>query len=137
MAGDDHSAQRDLTGVWQGLYVYPWGRSEGFVATLVQSGDHIGGTTHETATQGRAKGKTLYAIVDGTRSGSAVTFRKTYDGSGGWTHTVFYSGQLSADGAEIDGEWRIPPFPPGRFLMIRQGGKEEVVTRRVAVDVEI
>lgn len=137
MASDQPITNESLTGVWQGLYVYAWGRSEGFVASLVQSGDHIGGTTHETATGGRAKGKVLYAIVDGRRSGSTVFFHKTYDGTAGWTHTVLYSGHLNADGTEIEGDWSIPPRGAGRFLMIRQGGSEAVVERRVAVDVEV
>jgi hypothetical protein len=122
----------DITGVWQGLYVYDWGRSEAFVATLLQFGDHLGGTTHE-----RAQGKTRYATIDGRLAGSAVFFRKTYDGACGWGHTVVYSGRLSSDGLEIDGEWRIAPHKPGRFLMIRQGRSGEAAERRVSVDADV
>ena len=38
---------QNLTGVWQGLYTYPNSESVSFVATLIDSGGALSGSTHE------------------------------------------------------------------------------------------
>jgi hypothetical protein len=110
----------NLTGVWQGLYSYDWGDDEGFVATLLHTGTMIYGSTHENDTRGWSDTPVLFALIEGRCDAAQVSFRKTYDGSGGWSHTVQYDGVLAPDGAEIQGTWFIPGEATGRFLMIRQ-----------------
>jgi hypothetical protein len=109
----DANAQ-NLTGVWQGLYTYPDGLSVSFVATLIESGSALTGSTHEPSPTG-----TLYASLTGSRDGSAVAFRKTYEGAGPSYGTVDYAGTLSTGATEIEGRWSIPGAWSGKFLMIR------------------
>ncbi|HUO92830.1 MAG TPA: hypothetical protein VMU22_07905 [Rhizomicrobium sp.] len=111
-----------LTGVWQGFYSYPRALAPvQFTATLIESQSWLTGTTHEPMDVGPNKGETIYATLSGSRDGMSVTFDKTYDGSGGRTHTIHYEGTLSEDGTEIEGRWIIRASWAGRFLMIRSG----------------
>ncbi|MBC6982129.1 hypothetical protein [Caulobacter sp. 17J80-11] len=129
------SAAPALTGVWNGRYSYDGPYAPGdFVAVLFETGGHVGGTTHEPDWTGATADRLLYATVEGARQGADVRFVKTYDGSGGQTHTVRYTGVLSACGAEIEGAWSIPGACSGRFLMIRPAGPAMAVERE-AVEV--
>jgi hypothetical protein len=110
---------RNLTGVWQGLYTYPNGQSVSFVATLIDSAGALSGSTHEPGAHGDASSGTLYATLAGQRSGSAVTFRKTYEGKRPRYRAVDYAGTLNADATEIEGRWMIPGVWSGKFMMIR------------------
>ena len=47
MAERGQADAQDLTGVWNGLYSYPDGLSVTFVATLIESGGALSGSTHE------------------------------------------------------------------------------------------
>jgi hypothetical protein len=114
----DTQAQ-DLTGVWNGLYSYPDGRSVTFVATLIESGSTLSGSTHEPCVGGDCPSATLFASLMGSRDGSAVTFRKTYEAAGPRFSTVNYAGTLNADATEIEGRWMIPGVWSGKFMMIR------------------
>jgi hypothetical protein len=120
-----------LTGVWHGLYTYA-SQPEPiyFVATLIESGSSLTGSTHESAIGEHGAPLTLIAALSGSRHGQAILFTKTYDGSGGWTHTVAYDGTLNADRTEIEGRWTIGIEASGRFLMIRSSGTTEAVIRR-------
>jgi hypothetical protein len=127
------SAQ-SLTGVWQGTYSYPLGLgSVSFVATLIEAGNWLTGTTHEPGHWGLGRGAnvTLYASLLGSRHGGTVTFVKTYEGSNPNYQTVQYEGTLSGDGTEIEGRWIISRIWSGKFLMIRPPGKAESVSRKV------
>jgi hypothetical protein len=122
------AATQNLTGVWNGLYSYPDGRSVTFVATLIDSGSTLSGSTHEPCVGGDCPTATLFATLMGSRSGSAVTFRKTYEADSPRYGTVNYEGILNADATEIEGRWMIPGVWSGKFLMIRplrEGLKEE------------
>ena len=120
---------QDLTGIWHGLYSYPHNRpAVSFVATLIQSGSTISGTTHERCGSGGRASQWLYATLLGRRHDKAVAFVKTYDGDNPHYGCVAYEGTLSADGTEIEGRWVVPGNWSGRFLMIRSAGKEEAVT---------
>ena len=110
---------QNLTGVWNGLYSYPDGRSVTFVATLIDSGSTLSGSTHEPCVDGDCPAATLFATLMGSRSGSAVTFRKTYEVPNRRWGTVNYEGRLSADATEIEGRWSIPGVWSGKFMMIR------------------
>lgn len=112
----------NLTGVWQGLYSYPFGASVSFVATLIDSGGSLSGSTHEPCSFD--SGRTMYAMLEGTREGRAVSFLKTYQNAGPrYGSVVRYRGALSGDATEIEGRWTIWKILSGKFLMIRSAGK--------------
>jgi hypothetical protein len=122
----------NLTGVWQGLYSYPLYREPVyFVATLIHSGAMLSGTIHESEVGRSGAPLTLFAYVSGSKHESAVTFTKTYDGSGGWGHAVQYDGLVNGDATEIEGGWEIKNEWGGRFLMIRSPGATEAIARRI------
>ena len=120
-----------LTGVWHGLYTYA-NQPEPvyFVATLIESGSHLSGTTFESAVGQTGAPLTLNALIEGTRAGVSIAFLKRYDGSGGWHHGVAYEGTLNGERTEIEGGWTIGSAASGRFLMIRSSGASETVVRR-------
>jgi hypothetical protein len=121
----------NLTGVWHGLYSYAAYREPVyFVATLIDTGSMIAGTTHESEIGESGAPLTLFASIDGQKNGHSVSFTKSYDGSGGWDHSVAYDGELSTDCSEIEGQWTIAGKASGRFLMIRNRGVTESVMRK-------
>jgi len=123
--------EQNLTGVWHGLYSYADGVWVSFVATLIQSGSSLTGSTHEPSILGG--GKTATATLAGSRQASAVAFVKTYDGAGPvYQNPVHYDGALNGDATEIEGRWTIRPILSGKFLMIRSAGKAEAVVRKEA-----
>ena len=121
-----------LTGVWNGLYSYPRAlKPVSFTAILIETGTSFSGTTHEKDNSGGTVGAMLYATLSGQRQGFAVSFLKSYDGTEGWTHSVEYEGQLSGDGTEIEGRWRVPGVWSGKFLMVRAGDAQRTLERKV------
>ncbi|TCR64229.1 hypothetical protein [Bosea sp. BK604] len=121
----------DLTGVWHGLYTYEMAAEPiYFVATLIESGRWLTGSTHESEIGRNGAPLTLFAMLEGGRDELSVRFTKTYDGTGGWSHSVAYDGTLSAYATEIEGRWTIGREASGRFLMIRSAGASESVVRR-------
>ena len=122
----------NLTGVWQGLYSYPDGRSVSFVATLIDSGRALTGATHEPCVGRDCPAATLFATLAGRHNGSMVTFRKTYDGSIPRYGAVDYAGLLNGEATEIEGRWIIPGVWSGKFLMIRPERSAESVEREAA-----
>lgn len=131
------SAPKDsLTGIWHGLYSYAAFREPVyFVATLIDGGSFFSGSTHEQEVGETGAPLTLFAGIDGRKSGQSISFTKAYDGSGGWDHTVAYEGRLNADGTEIEGLWHIGAQANGRFLMIRSRGATEAIARKRFVKV--
>jgi hypothetical protein len=123
--------RHDLSGTWQGRYSYFGPREPvGFVAVVIDVVGSLGGTIHERCSEGEATGDHLYATLSGRHTGSAVTFVKTYDGTGGWKHSVDYEGTINEDGTEITGHWQVRDewgVWTGPFLMIRANGKEDAV----------
>lgn len=131
MAEQDRGGERNLTGVWNGLYTYPDGRSTAFVATLIESGGALSGTTHEPGTVGADLGATLYASLAGARHDSSVGFTKTYDRADDFHRSpIVYQGALNGDGTEIEGRWTIAKVWSGKFLMIRSPGQAEKAERK-------
>jgi hypothetical protein len=127
------SSETNLTGVWHGLYSYSDGLSVSFVATLIDSGLSLSGSTHEPRTFGNSRSQTLFADVSGSRQGAAVAFLKTYQDAGPQYGTVQYEGRLSGDATEIEGRWAIGAMRAGKFLMIRSAGKAVEVKRKKTV----
>ena len=121
-----------LTGIWQGLYTYAH-RPEAvsFVATLIENGNSLSGSTHEPCVGEDCPCDTLYATLLGSRQDSAVAFVKTYDAAGPFFQDpVTYEGALSADGTEIHGFWNIHRRWFGKFLMIRSSGQSATASRK-------
>ena len=129
MPHDVEVGSDSLTGVWQGRYVYGNGQDRAFLATLMEFGAFLSGTTHELNSDGHGA-EEQFAMVEGSRAGRSVRFVKTYDGSGGWSHSVSYEGTVSSDSTEIDGRWSIENAASGTFLMMRSGGKSVAATKR-------
>jgi hypothetical protein len=120
MTGSTNAAG-DLTGVWNGVYKQTLLGSVPFTATLIQSGDQIGGSTHEPCIRSDCPRKTHLAILSGHRSGHSIAFVKTYDPPGFGFDTVRYVGELNADATEIAGMWSIGSAFFGAFVMTRAG----------------
>jgi hypothetical protein len=130
------STSSNLTGVWHGLYSYDLAMAPVyFVATLMSGPSWISGTSHEAVNEIFGQALTLFATLEGSLDSPKVAFVKSYDGSGGWSHSVPYNGALSPDATEIEGTWEIadPGYSPttGRFLMIRSEGASEAVVRAI------
>ena len=127
MTEQGHAGEQNLTGIWNGLYNYPNGRSTSFVATLLDSGGALSGTTHEPGSLGGM----LYASLAGSRNDSAVGFTKTYDRPG-LLHRkpIVYEGTLNGDATEIEGRWTIQEVWSGKFMMVRSGGQAASVERK-------
>jgi hypothetical protein len=131
MTTPDRSAARNLTGIWNGLYTYPDGRSTSFVATLIDAGGTLCGTTHEPSTLPSSPAATLFANLTGSHRGSMVTFTKTYDAPDRMHRSpILYEGALNADASEIEGRWTIMSVWSGKFLMIRSAGEEAKAVRK-------
>lgn len=121
--------KRNLTGIWNGLYTYGDGRSTSFVATLIESGGSLSGTTHELSTA--AAGVMLFASLAGARSDSTVTFTKTYERPDAFHRSpIRYEGVLNGEGTEIEGRWTIMRLWSGKFLMMRSPGQELKAERK-------
>src|ERR1700678_31898 len=128
----ERPSAQNLTGVWHGTYSYATDRVPmSFVATLIETGSTVSGTTHEPCAFGGSPNEILYATLSGSRQDSAVAFVKTYDGANPHYGTVVYEGTLSRDGTEIEGRWMVPGNWSGKFLMIRSAGRTEAVVRTV------
>jgi hypothetical protein len=126
----------DLTGVWNGIYKQTSVGSVPFTATLVQSGDHLGGSTHEACIRPDCPRKTHLAILSGHRSGRSVSFIKTYDPPGFGFDTVRYVGELNTDATEIAGMWSIGSAVSGAFVMTRAGRRTRVKAEAELTTVE-
>jgi hypothetical protein len=114
--------QGTLAGTWRGQYLYPDGRqSVDFV--FVFEADACRGRSEESNTFGDKSAPTLYADLScdslAINPGENIVISKTYDGTGNVSHTVTYSGILSADLREIAGQWSIERMR-GAFNMRRQ-----------------
>jgi hypothetical protein len=115
--------QPSITGVWDGLYIYPRIRKPvSFLAVILDLSGAISGTTQETPREGRSAGHTLNAEIAGAHRTGSVSFRKAYiDAPFGYDRPVDYDAALNADRTEIEGHWKIAGLLSGKFLMIRSG----------------
>ena len=82
MTGAAPASEQNLTGVWHGLYTYANGLSISFMATLIDSGSVLSGSTTEPCTTGQCPSDTIHANLAGRRQASAVTFTKIYEQAG-------------------------------------------------------
>ncbi len=125
--------RESLTGVWQGRFNYPAQLAPvDFVATLIEIGDSVTGTTHEPGGSIGAKGSMAYASISGHRDGQHITFVKSYD-IGEEREPIEYDGMINADATEISGHWIIFGNWGGTFQMIRSPGKTAAVKRKATI----
>jgi len=131
MIGPISANCRKLTGVWQGVYTYPHKHlTVPFVATLIEAGQLISGSTHESCLLYGNPNEILFATLQGNRDANAVIFVKTYEGTNPNYRTVNYVGSLNAAVTEIEGRWIVPGSWSGKFLMLRSGDIPEAVSKR-------
>jgi len=118
----------DLTGVWDGSYIQPSFGMVTFLTTLIETGGALGGSVTEPCMMASCPVSTHHASISGQRSGSTVSFVKTYDPPGYGYDKVFYEGVVNADATEISGRWRLPGAAlSGSFLMVRSSRTGEAV----------
>ena len=104
-----------FNGSWRGSYSYnpsPTAAAQAsndFTLTLQVSGSQVTGDVTEPNTFGTAGVAFLHATIIGQINGDTITFRKTYDGTGGQTHFVDYTGTIDRLTNTISGTWIIPP----------------------------
>lgn len=108
----------DLSGQWRGVYSNN-GQNVPFDLTLQQVGEQIMGTTTEPNTFGTSDAAFLLGGFHGDFRNGQVSFTKTYDGTGGQTHSVTYTGRMMSNGRRIVGTWRLVGGANGTFEMVR------------------
>jgi hypothetical protein len=99
-----------IAGVWNGTYYYPDGRRP-VPFTFRFDSSQCSGRSEETNTFGDRNTPKLFANLKCEISvltpGEKITILKTYDGTGGVSHSVVYTGTVSADLTQISGYWTI------------------------------
>ena len=74
----------------------------------------------EPNTFGDKTSKNLYASLTGAVSGNDIQWVKTYDGTGGVSHSVTYQGKIDRKAGKIVGKWQIKADWSGPFELSRQ-----------------
>lgn len=112
-----------LEGAWSGTYYYPNGNKQQpvrFIFTFGPTG--CSGRSEEPNTFGDRSVPRLFAnlscSVTSLSPGQVITIVKTYDGTGGVSHSVLYTGTVSPDMRTIYGRWAIKSTR-GDFIMSR------------------
>lgn len=124
-------ADYDLSGQWSGIFNYPsMFPPNSFEATIRDAGGVITGLITQPREVFDAPGAPRQAVIEGSRSGSTLSFVKIYDDLE--RPTPHYHGTIQPGGDEIEGEWTIPGDWSGTFLMIRGSRAGESVERRVS-----
>lgn len=110
-----------LTGAWKGRYDYPDDRpGVDFTQELTFSLGRVTGFVSEPNTFGDSTSKNLYAVFDGSVAGNEIEWVKTYDGTGGISHSVNYRGTLDRNAKKITGRWSIEGSWNGPFELTLQ-----------------
>jgi hypothetical protein len=130
MSESERAAAESLTGVWNGVFRQRLVGSVNFTATLIESGNHITGPTHEPCIQFFCPRRTHLATLAGYRQGRTVSFMKSYDPSGFGYDAVAYCGELNSDATEIAGTWTIGSGFSGEFVMTRPGRNTKAPERK-------
>ncbi|MDX2237562.1 MAG: hypothetical protein NW203_08350 [Hyphomonadaceae bacterium] len=117
-AAQSNQSAVNLTGAWRGVYAGDGNANTEFTATMSSLGSRLSGAMVEPNTFGSGDVAFLLSTITGQIDGSSVVFLKTYDGSGGQSHTVRYEGRISANGRRIAGTWTTGGVS-GPFEMVR------------------
>jgi hypothetical protein len=112
--------QHSLAGEWTGGYISADGADvNAFDVKLSQAGSTLAGTIYEANSFGDPqKALFLTSTLTGSVQNDVVTFTKTYDGSGGVSHSVSYTGRLEPNGRRIRGAFNAAGAT-GTFEMVR------------------
>jgi hypothetical protein len=113
-------ADLDLSGLWTGAFSYSGSMTTvAFDTSLEAAQGALGGVVQEL-THVRRPPRRVTASLQGRRDARFVSWIKSYDEPQlpGYEEPVAYEGELSGDGVEIRGVWRLPGAH-GTFLMIR------------------
>jgi hypothetical protein len=113
-------AASPLTGSWKGHYEYPNGSGRtavDFTQDLTFSQGLVTGYVSEPNTFGDKTSKNLYASFSGAVAGNDIQWVKTYDGTGGVSHSVTYQGKLDRRARKIVGKWQIGTGWSGPFVL--------------------
>ena len=74
---------------------------------ICRSGTAYEGRTREPNTFGAPGAAELFAALRIQVEGARVHWRKTYDGTGGQTHSVDYAGELDPASGMLRGRWHV------------------------------
>jgi hypothetical protein len=123
MLNERESQAQRIGGRWLGRYYYPGKQAdrppvEFEIVLEVPVAGKVGGRMSEPNTFGTPGVPFLYANVSGDISGNVLRFIKTYDGTGGQSHSVIYIGTFNETWTTLVGSWRINETT-GRFDMRR------------------
>jgi Caspase domain len=115
------STTGSIAGLWSGTYYYP-NNNQPVAFTFSFGSAGCSGRGEEPNTFGNKSAPKLFAdlscSVTALSPGQVVTIKKTYDGTGGVSHSVIYTGTVSADLHTISGQWAINATR-GNFTMSR------------------
>jgi hypothetical protein len=124
-------ADHDLSGHWTGIFNFPSLLPPGpFEAVIRDIAGAISGVTTEPGCMFDPPGTILDAVLDGSRDGALVAFRKIYSDELR-PDVVHYQGHIQPGGDEIQGEWAIAGDWSGTFLMVRGSKAAAAAERRV------
>jgi Caspase domain len=112
----------NISGVWKGTYSYSNGNQPPVNFTVSFGPNGCSGRSEEPNTFGNKSAPKLFANLSCSDPalvpGRLMTINKTYDGTGGVSHSVIYSGTVSADMHTISGRWAVNSAR-GNFTMSR------------------
>jgi hypothetical protein len=111
-------SEPDLSGVWDGKYSYmaSAGRQEvPFLLQLSVLRASVSGRITEPNTFGDRSSDKLFASVVGIVEGRRLRLVKTYDGTAGQRHSVYYEGTVDPGAMTITGNWVMSERWGGTF----------------------
>jgi hypothetical protein len=107
-----------LGGTWEGKYSYvaSAGRREvAFVLELSMRNTSLTGRMTEPNTFGERSSDQLFAKVVGVVEGRRLRLIKTYDGTAGQRHSVYYEGTVDPASMTVTGSWILSDQWGGTF----------------------
>jgi hypothetical protein len=112
----------NISGTWRGNYSYTTGNQPPVNFTVSFGANGCSGRSEEPNTFGNKSAPKLFANFScsdpALLPGQLITINKTYDGTGGVSHSVIYTGTVSADLRTISGRWAVSTAR-GNFTMSR------------------
>lgn len=118
-----HPQPVTIVGDWIGMYSYNNNAQRPVNFKFTFSSHGCSGRSSEPNTFGNTSTSQLFANLQCSVStlspGQIITITKQYDGTGDVSHSVIYTGTVSADLRRIDGTWKIGGQTGGRFTLQR------------------
>jgi len=112
----------NISGTWKGIYSYASGNQPPVNFSVSFGPNGCAGRSEEPNTFGNKSAPKLFANLTCSDAvllpGHLITINKTYDGTGGVSHSVVYTGTVSADMRSISGRW-VVNNAHGNFTMSR------------------